>query len=60
MKFSLEFDMDNEEFQDFPETAISRALDSVRYKIGKGYQCGIIWDENGNSIGRFQIEGART
>ena len=59
MKFTLEFDLSNDAFEGGPG-AIAGILHSVARKVCQGYQCGIVSDENGNSIGRFQIEGDRT
>jgi hypothetical protein len=62
MKFTLEFDMDNAAFDD-EESGVSRGaqevLNGIAEKVGGGRRDGVIFDHNGNRIGRWAIEGER-
>jgi len=59
MKFKLEFDMDNDSMQDslrHPNPhQIKRALTIVSNDVMASDRSGLIQDDNGNTIGKWEI-----
>jgi hypothetical protein len=56
MEFKLKFNMDNESFDNFPESEICTILDSVKNKIADGHVFGKIRNVSGNTIGEWVID----
>lgn len=59
MKFSLEFEMDNEAFADFPQGEAKWILGQVIEKLGSGFRAGLVHDSNGNKVGKWLIDKER-
>jgi len=55
-KMTIEFNLDNAAFDDYPFAETSRILHSIADKVKTGSDGGIVRDINGNSIGDYYIE----
>jgi hypothetical protein len=56
MRFKLEFDTDNDDFFEAPHSAVSGILRIVAQKIVFGLRNGPVYDNNGNTIGRWELD----
>ncbi len=57
MRFVLEFDLDNDDFQGAArEFRAAQVLDEAARGFASGAQSGRCMDSNGNTVGRWAIE----
>jgi hypothetical protein len=55
MEFSIEIDCDNAAFDGDPVDEIVRILNVVKGKLRSGHHDGSLVDENGNTVGSFEL-----
>lgn len=55
MEFKLQFNMDNEVFDEFPSTEVIRIFDDIKVSIWIGIFRDVVMDVNGNKIGQWSI-----
>jgi hypothetical protein len=53
----IQFDTDNAAFDGDPTAEITEVLLRIAESVKQGYVGGKVWDSNGNSIGRWTVEG---
>jgi len=57
MKITIEIRTDNDAFVERYDHQLSEILSTVSYKVVDGQKDGNIRDINGNTVGKFTVEG---
>ena len=56
MKFTLNINMDNAAFSEYPEDELKRLLEEIAPRAGNGKLEDTVFDINGNNVGSWDIE----